>query len=50
VSAVIRGIPLIREESVQPAFTDGLKRSASHAADGRRTRFGMLPEEMEEHT
>ena len=35
MSAVIRGIPLIREASAPRAFISGLKRSASHAADGR---------------
>ena len=42
VSAVIRGIPLIREASAQRASTSGLKRSAFLAADGRRIRTGML--------
>ena len=42
VSAVIRGIPLIREEFAPDASTSGLKPSASLAADGRCIRSGML--------
>jgi len=41
-SAVIRGTRLKREAYVPRACTSGLKLSASHAADGRRIRSGML--------
>jgi hypothetical protein len=41
VSAVIRGIPLIREASAQPAYTNGRRPSDYRAADGRRTRSGI---------
>ena len=40
-SAVIRGTPLTQEVSAPRAFTSGLRRSASRAADGQRTRSGM---------
>jgi len=36
------GIPLIPEASALPAFISGLRLSASHAADGRRIRTGIL--------
>jgi hypothetical protein len=40
VSAVIRGIPLIREASAQRASTSGMKRSASPVQSGRLIRSG----------
>lgn len=40
-SAVIRGTPSTRAACARPACISGLKPSASHAADGRRTRSGM---------
>jgi virginiamycin B lyase len=46
VSAVIRGIPLIREASAQRASTSGLKRSAFLAADGRHTQTGTPTEKQ----
>ena len=40
------GTPLTPEASVQPVCTSGLKRSAFHAADGRRIPSGMpIPED-----
>jgi hypothetical protein len=39
--AALSGTHSIREECVQPAFTSGLRPSASHAADGRCIRTGM---------
>lgn len=42
------GIRSTREESAQPACTSGLKRSASHVADGQRTRSGTRSDSGEE--
>jgi hypothetical protein len=39
--ADMSGTRSIREASAQHVFTSGLRRSASHAADGRRIRIGM---------
>jgi hypothetical protein len=41
VTADASGTRSIPEVSAQPAFTSGLKRSASRAADGRGIRTGM---------
>ena len=51
VPAESNGILSIREACAQPASINGLKRSASLAVDGRRTRSGMrskkpLPTEL----
>jgi hypothetical protein len=43
-SVAMSGIPSTRAASAQPAFTSGLKLSASLAADGRRIRIGMRSE------
>jgi len=39
-----------QEACVQPASTNGLKRNASLAADGRRTRFGTRTNGVEQRS
>jgi hypothetical protein len=46
VTAGMNGTPSTREESAQPASTNGLKPSAYHVADGRRTRISMGSKEL----
>jgi hypothetical protein len=46
--AALSGIPSTLGESAQPAFTSGVRRSASCAVDGRRIRSGMRIREPQE--
>ena len=44
--AEMNGTPLTPEVSAHPACTNGLRHSASLAADGRRIRIGMRPVDL----